>query len=111
MTDTKIGILARTPGEVRAGDCDAALSSGVPDSDTAIGCTSGPCEAHEDHKFSWRRLQSVGVSPRKIQNPQVGICATKSELMNNRLVRFNFPVANVDDAIRSARNVMFVCNQ
>jgi hypothetical protein len=29
MMETKMGILARTPEEERAGDCDAALSSGV----------------------------------------------------------------------------------
>jgi hypothetical protein len=32
MMETAIGILARTPGDDRAGDCEAALSSGVVDS-------------------------------------------------------------------------------
>jgi len=31
MMEIAIGILERTPGDERAGDCEAALSSGVPD--------------------------------------------------------------------------------
>src|SRR5580700_5530144 len=57
MMETAMGILARTPEEDRAGDCEAALSSGVPDSVISIGCASVGFEAHEDHEFCRARLQ------------------------------------------------------
>ena len=110
MTETKIGILARTPGEERAGDREVALSSGVPDSDTTIRCTSWGCEAHEDHEFIWYRVQSVGVSPCKIQNPQTEVCATKTPLVNDWLVRLNLTIAYVNNTIRPPRHVIFMCN-
>src|SRR5882672_2807653 len=54
MTETKIGILARTLEEERAMDCDAARNSGVLDSDTSVRCASGGYDTHGDHEFwSW----------------------------------------------------------
>ena len=61
MMETAMGILARTPEEERAGDCEAALSSGVPGSIRRIRCLSVGFDAHGDHEFCRARLQAGTV--------------------------------------------------
>ena len=57
MMETAIGILARTPGEERAGDCAAALSSGVVDSVTRVRCAPMGFETQKDHEYLVQSFQ------------------------------------------------------
>jgi len=52
MMETANGILARTLEDERAGDCEAALSSGVPDSVIGIGCARAGGEAYKSRIFA-----------------------------------------------------------
>jgi len=52
MMETAMGILARTLGAERAGDCAAALSSGVLGSIIWIRCASAGYDTNGDPEFS-----------------------------------------------------------
>ena len=75
MMETAIGILARTPGDERAGVCDAALSSGVPDAINGLDAQQGAAGHIEILISLWRRLQRLR---KKGPNPYVILSEAKN---------------------------------
>ncbi len=110
----KIGILARSleSEEERARECDAALSSGVPEVIRVFDAHPRTSIHAEICEFNVARVSACGL-------PWASVLPTATKthrlkpapLVHNRFVGFHLAVANVDDAVGPVGDIEFVSDE